>query len=357
MSSKYPCYSYPESNKLESHFDEMQDNISKRIIIGGMSSIVMKRDCPGELQDAYNATGEFLRKPNSYKPFDKTSDGLFIKGCVDPRPEADYVNNEDDMKNSIMKSPGGAFGEAIDTNLSLHNKDLINGTCKGSAESMIVDALLYKRALQPNIIFDAHNAIGHDHAHSGCAYIDNVGSILSAMANPKPDTLEAVNALCDQYKIKLQNVELISKASAALLERSNFVLPSPGRILEIIDGVYPEYSNVRTMDGTKCAYYYTVIHNPKLGFARKDFHNTNPIVRTYADTLGASIRKIHSVGELNNYEKDMKIAARIWRTVATAQVLAESMNYPLRFIEVMSSKGCGNILPTLARKEQDVVRI
>jgi hypothetical protein len=110
-------------------------------------------------------------------------------------------------------------------------------------------------------------------------------------------------------------------------------------LIEHIDRLHPEHTNVRSVEGDPGAKVYVQNLHPNIGQDRNK-HPLKPdgtqAVRAYHDSLAAALVEFDKATELSDEERGVRVAARIMVSAATMTVI-EAANPGMALFEVMRS--------------------
>lgn len=277
-----------------------------------------------EEKDGTKLSYEFFTKKSSYDTFSLTNDHNRIVGCIDPRDPADV--NPGDYK-IVIQTAGGAAGEGLDASLYL--------TGARDKAFDIEAAIERDKNVRGIVVLGAH----HD-----CKFINGMVSVLSEMHEPSDFTKESAFKWAEFFHHSEAYYKTINKVMEAAGIQLDFLSKKDNlnHLVEHIDALRPEHSNVKRLEGeNKSRVYVTNLH-PYVGYNRNakfEEPSNAPLIQGYHDSLAASIGDISKSHFIINEERQSRISSMILRSAATRTVLTR--DHPdTRFLEVApSTKG------------------
>lgn len=212
---------------------------------------------------------EFFTNPESYKPFELDAQQSRAIGCIDPRDQ----ETERQLR-VVVQTAGGAAGEGTDAAIAFRvSGRMPNATIKdGLSEDLTV----------------RHTA--RLCAHHACKFIGALPEVLEEMAEPSDFTEDAVRRWSKYYEVgELLGSDERKKVAEAARDMHKDA-PSEADLLDHIDRLYPDASNVVNMRGENNAKLYVVNHHPFVGLDREQKHREERLeVHGYHDSLAASL--------------------------------------------------------------------
>ncbi len=246
-------------------------------------------------------TVEFLFNPGNYGGFQLDSEHNRALGCIDPR-------SEDRQRNKIIvQTPGGGVGIAHDIALT----KLARGTDIYNPVACIKD--------EPTL--DTAYVIT---AHKRCAYEAGTEKVLQEIIQPSDFTI----GLLRRFQRRYYEVGGMRREHRRIQEVAEKALPQMddvrrANLINAVDDLNPDKLTVADMIGENMAGVYTFNHHANVGLDREKMHRGSHklVVQTYHDSLQASLNLVWNTPGLPKGARQLRAAALLWRSVATAGVL------------------------------------
>lgn len=256
-------------------------------------------------------------------PLDRTKDGLYIIGCIEPRPDAENSK-------TMLQRPGGGHGTA-------KVKAVVGAEVAEEVDVKEPEGLV----LEDRLIGAMQEVVGSQDthvlsAHKTCTAVAKAVPILRDMVSPTRRMRDRSASIGARFGIKPYHFEHVSLQAAKIL----LALPpdrqsDPDRILGAIGDLHPNHNNVRdVIDPSRGMLYVTSLH-PDKGFKKELFHERSRLVQVYFDTLGVALAHAKEIygGGLSKKRLAHVRAAEILLTGATEHVLKSAHPY-LQSLEI-----------------------
>jgi len=273
------------------------------------------------IQSGADLSYEFFTRKSSYDAFSLTKDHNRIIGCIDPRDPIDVAPGDHKV---VIQTAGGAAGEGLDAaiHITAHNNRVFD----------IETAIERDKNLRGIMVLGAH----HD-----CKFIKGMPSVLQEMHQPSDFTKESAEKWAeffhhsDFYKQSIDRVMSAAGLQLDFLQQKDNL----NHLVDHIDSLRPDHSNVKRLLGDNNARVYVTNLHPHVGYNRdakfKKPANA-PLIQGYHDSLAASIGDVNKSHFMDNDERLTRITSMILRSAATRSVLTS--DFPdTRFVEVTPS--------------------
>ncbi len=278
---------------------------------------------PADQSESAALSLDFFTDKSSYSPFSLTSDHNRIIGCIDPRDPIDVAPGEHKV---VIQTAGGAAGEGVDASIY---DSIINDFKPSDIEA----AIERDKNVRGITVLGAH----HD-----CKFIGGMPSVLNEMHNPSNFTIDSAAKWANYFnqpKTFGRHIRRVMEAAGVQLD----YIQEKDRLhdlVEHIDSLRPDHSNVKRLIGENTAKVYVVNLHPHVGLDR-NAKPANPVtasaIQGYHDSLAASLGDIIESHNIERRERQVRVTSMILRAAATRTVLTRG-NSDTTFIEVTPSK-------------------
>ncbi len=272
-------------------------------------------------EQSFELSREHYARPDSYGHFTLTEDDRLIIDCIEPRNPLGVTHGSYDV---TIQGPGGGSGEGLVGGIGL---TIVRGEFVSVEEALTED--------------EQHRVNNILAAHVDCLFIREMRGITAEMVQPSDKTLanyERWGVLLGHRDLVKSGLPKVREASAQQLEAMDNH-EHMDHLLEHIDRLHPEHTNVRSVEGDPGAMVYVQNLHPNIGQDR----NKHPLnedgtqaVRAYHDSLAAALVELDKATKLSDDERGLRVAARIMVSAATMTVI-ERANPGLTIFEVMRS--------------------
>lgn len=267
-------------------------------------------------QEEFGRSLDFFMDPASYERFSMGRNLLRIIGCIDPRDQ------ESTRLRTVVQTAGGAVGEALDVALAL--------TVESGELTTLEQGLYAERSIRHAAKLCAHRE---------CKFIGGLPTILGEMANPTDFTHESM----DRWSIYYELGDMLTRGKQRKIQdaakQQLEVVPREADILEVVDRLYSDETNVANMSGKNRARIYVVNHHPNAGLNRHKKHRESGLtVQGYHDSLGATISD-RMGSRVPASQRELQLSAHILRAAAVRTVIGTAHD-DTHYLEVqMTSNG------------------